>query len=165
MSLSWKHVIIDSLLNIQHSICPTCNTPIIPGQSADIDHIVLIKNGGLSILSNLRLLHTECHRKRNHNNVITDKIPNRILPILPGKDIEQNSKETRSVIINALSVSKNKIEKEILKKLLEEYDITKDFKKTCEKINITCRQARYLMYKHGLKRKVNKKCLSSVFIS
>jgi RNA-directed DNA polymerase len=60
----WKTTVSPTkrtLYSQQKGKCAWCKGPIHFGQVIEIDHIVQKKNGGLSTLKNLRLIHGHCH--------------------------------------------------------------------------------------------------------
>ena len=61
----------------QNGLCLECNTLITPETGWHVHHVMYRVHGGKDILSNLRLLHPNCHRKLHHN------IPSQSLPGSP----------------------------------------------------------------------------------
>jgi len=51
----------------QNGLCPECNELITPETGWHVHHVVYRVHGGKNILSNLRLIHPNCHRKLHHN--------------------------------------------------------------------------------------------------
>ena len=60
---NYRRKYLDELLKIQKSRCGLCNKMIEEKESSHVDHIVPISKGGKSELSNLRVVHEECHKK------------------------------------------------------------------------------------------------------
>jgi RNA-directed DNA polymerase len=52
----------------QNGLCPECRELITPKTGWHVHHVVYRVHGGKNILSNLRLIHPNCHRKLHHNN-------------------------------------------------------------------------------------------------
>jgi RNA-directed DNA polymerase len=61
----------------QNGLCLECNGLITPETGWHVHHVMYRVHGGKDILSNLRLLHPNCHRKLHHN------IPSQSLPGSP----------------------------------------------------------------------------------
>jgi RNA-directed DNA polymerase len=51
----------------QNGLCPECSELITPETGWHVHHVVYRVHGGKDILSNLRLIHPNCHRKLHHN--------------------------------------------------------------------------------------------------
>lgn len=52
----------------QNGLCLECSELITPETGWHVHHVVYRVHGGKNILSNLRLIHPNCHRKLHHNN-------------------------------------------------------------------------------------------------
>lgn len=51
-----------NLIRKQRGICPICAELINFGDAIEVDHIILLSEGGKDRLSNMRLIHKYCHR-------------------------------------------------------------------------------------------------------
>jgi RNA-directed DNA polymerase len=58
------------LFNRQGGVCPLCSSPISADDATQVDHIIPLKQGGLTINSNLQLIHTHCHIRKSALDVI-----------------------------------------------------------------------------------------------
>lgn len=55
-----------ALIIKQKGRCPVCGEPLEYTQPVEVDHIIPYKQGGKHTMSNLRMVHFECHRKGIH---------------------------------------------------------------------------------------------------
>lgn len=56
-----------SLLRRQRGLCPVCKTSLLNGEDLEVHHVKPKSLGGSDKLSNLRLLHKECHKQITHS--------------------------------------------------------------------------------------------------
>ncbi len=59
----------------QNGFCPECGELITPETGWHVHHVVYRVHGGKDTLSNLRLLHPNCHRKLHHENIPSQSLP------------------------------------------------------------------------------------------
>jgi RNA-directed DNA polymerase len=59
----------------QNGLCSECGEPITPETGWHVHHVVYRVHGGKDILSNLRLLHPNCHRKLHNENIPSQSLP------------------------------------------------------------------------------------------
>jgi len=99
---NWKEIVIRELIKKDNRICRLCNIAL-GDELTEIDHIVEKKNGGLDELSNLRLVHMICHKKRHLN---FKPIP---VVVLAGSLKQNASNQEKQMIITALNECKGNI--------------------------------------------------------
>jgi len=59
----------------QNGFCPECGELITPQTGWHVHHVVYRVHGGKDILSNLQLLHPNCHRKLHHETIPSQSLP------------------------------------------------------------------------------------------
>jgi hypothetical protein len=61
--IDYKYLAMEYLKARDGNMCKICDEPI--SGNVDIDHIIPIKDGGSNDASNIRVVHTECHKLRH----------------------------------------------------------------------------------------------------
>ena len=69
--VDWKRVVVDTLYLRDGGLCGLCQREIGPDNLFEIDHIQEVKDGGLDVMENLRLVHLMCHKARHQANITT----------------------------------------------------------------------------------------------
>lgn len=56
-------------IRLAHKCCNICGLPFKPGAKSDLDHVTALINGGENRESNLRPVHTKCHKEKTAADV------------------------------------------------------------------------------------------------
>jgi len=107
MGVNWKKVTTETLFNRDDGICNICGKELNIDDLFEIDHIIEKAKGGSDDISNLRIVHLSCHRKRHHPNRVA--LPTKRTHYdIQRKDLYKGTmKDTeKSLLINVLQKTK-----------------------------------------------------------